>query len=261
MTNAVDHADAVIAEFTPLIRQLAQGRYAISIGGSRGKRTADALSDIDFRLWYDAYAPGYEAVAKDLDARMAAWAKRGVNIDGVWRRKIADIDAALDRWAAGTAAPDDLVWTVWGYHLVTDVYNQQVIEDPHGLLAAWRERLATYPPALKAAILKKHLAFVRYWRDDYHYANKVARRDAVFLAGLTSKVVHSLIQILFALNETYYAGDGNNLRFIETFKRVPPGFAGEVERVLYPGRSENTYDEQRRQLIALIDRVERLAAN
>jgi hypothetical protein len=40
-----------------------------------------------------------------------------------------------------------------------------------------------------------------------------------FLAGMSSKLVHEIIQILFALKETYYVGDGANLTFVEKLKK------------------------------------------
>jgi len=36
-----------------------------------------------------------------------------------------------------------------------------------------------------------------YWRHDHHYASKVQRQDVVFLAGLSAKLVHDVVQVLF----------------------------------------------------------------
>ena len=100
---------------------------------------------------------------------------------------------------------------------------------------------------------------MRYWRQDYHYRNKVERRDLVFLAGLTSRLVHDLIAILFALNETYYVGDGNNLGFIARFRHVPEGFAEAVGRILYPAPGADVFERQYADLARLIDAVVDLA--
>ena len=132
------------------------------------------------------------------------WKERGINIDGVWRRTVGEIDSALDGWLSGEITPVNLVWTIWGYHILTDINNQFAIEDPYQIIGDWKERLSVYPPALKQAILGKYAASLRYWRSDYHYAHKVERGDVVFLAGMASKLVHESIQILFALNETYF---------------------------------------------------------
>ena len=178
---------AVIDEFIPICRNLAEGRgrYAIAIAGSQGKGLWDHRSDVDFRLYYEGDLPSSKTqpeLWQDYIAATERWAQQDVMIDGIWPRKIEVIVAGLDRWFAGNLTPDDLMWTIWGYHLLPDMYHQAILEDPYGVIAGWKERLSHYPPALKKAILDKWVAFARYWRTDYHYASKVRRGDIVFFA-------------------------------------------------------------------------------
>ncbi len=95
------------------------------------------------------------------------------------------------------------------------MYNQYVIDDPHGVLAAWNRLLTPYPLALKQAVINKHHSSLRHWRQDYHYANIIERQDPVFLASLSARLIHDVMQVLFALNETYFPGDGANLVYAE----------------------------------------------
>jgi hypothetical protein len=257
-----EEQNAIIEEFSSVMLLFAApGRVATTISGSHGKRKADVRSDFDFRVYADAFitenwmqSPGWKPFQTALDK----WQARGHRIDGFWPRKISEIDAALDRWCTGNIEPEALVWSVWGYHLPTDIASQHAIHDPDGIIAAWHSRLQVYPAALKAAILHKHLEFVRYWRDDYHYVSKVERGDSIFLAGLSTKIVHSLCQILFALNEVYYPGDGWNGKYIESFSIVPARFDERVTACLYPVAELDMLARQRRQLIELIDEVEAL---
>ncbi|MDP9313030.1 MAG: DUF4037 domain-containing protein [Chloroflexota bacterium] len=252
---------AVIDDFLPICRELADGRYAVSIGGSRARKTSDELSDIDFRLFCDSLVQEPDQGARfeeQLEASIQRWSRQGIIIDGCWIRKIEDIDAQLNQWRAGVIAPQELIWSVWGYHLLSDIYQQTVVDDPFGVIGRWKEQLRQYPPMLKQALLQKHLESIRYWRNDYHYRNKVQRKDSVFLAGLTSKLVHDLIQILFALNETYYVGDGYNLVVVGQFRHVPHDFAAKVEAVLYPGQATDVFEKQRSALLQLVDDVEEL---
>ena len=253
---------SIFEEFIPICRRLAgDQRYAISVGGSLGKGTGDSRSDIDFRLVTDREVERPKQRPElwaDCTAAIARWKARGIEIDGVWPRTTSEIDAALDGWLSGEIKPVNLVWTIWGYHILTDVNNQFVIEDPYHIIGAWKERLSVYPPALKQAILGKYAASLRYWRTDYHYANKVERGDVVFLAGMTSKLVHEIIQILFALNETYFAGDGANLSFVGKFKIVPGDFSSRVGQILYPG-TRDAFASQYAALASLIDEVLSLA--
>jgi hypothetical protein len=254
---------SIFEEFIPICQQIAgDQRYAISVGGSLGKGTWDSRSDVDLRLFTERALPRSKQAPElwaDCIAAIERWRARGVEIDGVWPRTGCGIDAALDGWLGGEVKPVNLVWTIWGYHILTDVNNQFVIEDPYHIIGAWKVRLSVYPSVLKQAILNKYAASLRYWRTDYHYANKVERGDVVFLAGMTSKLVHEIIQILFALNETYYAGDGANLAFVGKFKIVPADFPARVGNILYPGSADD-FAGQYVALASLIDETLTLAA-
>jgi hypothetical protein len=254
----------LIDDLVPICHRVAEGRgrYAISIGGSQGKGTWDRRSDVDFRLFIDGEVPGGgrdEEPWKHYFAAYERWAERGILIDGIWTRRIGEIDEAIDRWLTCDIRPQEMVWTIWGYHVLPDIYHQFVIEDPYNVIGAWKQRLSVYPPALKRAILDKYLASIGYWREDYHYRSKVRRGDVVFLAGLTARLVHDLIQILFALNETYYVGDGQNLDFVAKFPVVPPGFIDNVKAILYPAPGEDVLQRQYDMLAGLIDEVRALA--
>jgi hypothetical protein len=241
--------------FLPIIRRMSSGRYAITIAGSLGKGVGDKHSDIDFRLCCDALPEpaALTAAEADLDNAVAEWGKRGFVVDGCWTRLIGDIDAELAHWLAGDPQPTPMFWTVWGYYLLPDLCHQVIIEDPDGVVAGWQAKLAIYPPQLKQAILDKYTATLRYWRQDYHYRNKVTRGDYMFLANLTNLLVHALVQVLFAINETYYVGDGNNLSFMADFSRQPRGFAARIQAILYPRTADNMLAVQYNELMSLVD--------
>ena len=146
-------------------------------------------------------------------------------------------------------------WTVWGYSILTDIYNQQIIEDPYGRAARWKERLAVYPEALKESLLKHYSSSLEYWRSDYHYQNKVNRKDIVFLAYITCRLIQDIIQIIYALNEFYYPGDGMNLEYTQQFKIKPSSFEEKTAAVLRisGANSNDAYAEQYKNVISLID--------
>ena len=251
----------IIEECIPLIRKLAIGRYAISIGGSVGKGKSDQSSDIDFRLFCEKVLPDSEEkkeVLESFHTIIAKWKSRAVEIDGCWIRTVAEIEQQLSDWDTGEGSPIDKIWAVWGYYLLTDITNQYIIEDPFDMIRQWQKQLSQYPEKLKKAVLDKHIESVKYWRNDYHYINKIKREDVVFLSSLSVKLVHDLIQIIFAINNTYYVGDGYNLDYIKEFKQQPPLFIKRVKSALYPSYSEDMYIKQRDTLVSLIDDVLKL---
>jgi hypothetical protein len=263
MTIEVPRIQKLIDEFLPIIRPMAVGRYAISIGGSHGKRVFDERSDVDFRLFCDEIAGGPRIWESDqwkilLDA-VTRWRAAGIEVDYCWVRTVDEINKELDAWLDGDIHERPVVWTLWGYHMLTDINNQMIIEDPDNLIGAWQARLAHYPEKLKKALLQKHSESLRYWRFDYHYHNKVVRHDPVFLASMAAHLVHDMMQVLFALNEFYYVGDGNNLKFVARFAIKPVDMAARVEKILYPGTGADCFDQQYQLLCALIDDILQLA--
>lgn len=249
----------VLDQLLPIIRRFAVGRYAVAISGSYGKGAPDSRSDIDLRLYADELPATFAEMGEAIRQPKEAWGRKGIRIDDFWPRKIGDIEAALDNWLAGKPQVTHPVWTVWGYQLLPDLYYQQALEDPYAIVAGWKTRLQVYPPPLQKALLDKHLGSLRYWRHDYHYASKVQRQDVVFLAGLSVKLVHDIIQVLFALNESYYVGDGYNLAYLSRLPHQPPDVANRLQTILYPSPDADMFAEQRNTLLALIDDVDQLA--
>lgn len=252
---------SIIDDCIPLIKRLAVGRYAISIGGSWGKGTFDQNSDVDFRLFCDEIQSNpkeKEEIWQLIQEQILKWRNKGIEIDGCWVRKISEIDKELNDWLEGHIKPVEKIWTIWGYYLLSDIYYQYVVEDPFDVIAGWKIKLKQYPSNLKKAILDKHMGSLKYWMNDYHYLNKVKRKDMVFLSSLSAKMVHDLMQVIFALNETYFVGDGSNLEFIKSFKYKPRQFEERVKSALYPIQTENMFEEQRKVLIDLTQEIEKM---
>lgn len=256
--------DALIESCMPMIRSFAIGRYSIAVSGSHGKGFADHRSDVDFRLYADDFPTGSDwgVCFAEYSRLLDYWKREGTIIDGVWMRKNADIDAALGRWFSGAIEPEPMDWAIWGYHLPTDIYNQVVLEDPYGVAEGWKQSMRPYPEVMKAAIIKKYMDRLNYWRVDYHYKSKVERRDAVFLAAISASIVHDIMQVLFALNGVFFPGDGHNLSYAKGFGVKPQNLEERVERILYPAASdtftENKFDKftaQYEDILALIDDV------
>ena len=254
----------LIAAMTPLIADLADdGNGAVALAGSRGKGRSDAQSDFDFRVYADAYrGPELRQTTawQRFEGAMHGWQAEGIRMDGVWMRRYAGVQNDLDAWLAGNAVPKNFEWTIWGYHLPTDLASQQIIADPRGLLAGWKQQLAQYPEALRVSVLRQHMEILRYWARDYHYESKVARRDLVFLVGLTGKLANAILQTIFAFNRAYFPGDGWNLPMAAELERLPPDFLQRMTAILEPGHDPDTWRRQRTELIAMITDLEAMIA-
>jgi len=258
----INIVNTVIEDCLPMIHNFIQGRYTITIGGSIGKQLNDGSSDIDFRLYADDFVTGdewdksYIEYKKHLDY----WSEQNVIIDGVWMRRISEIDAVLNKWLAGELDVIPLEWAVWGYYLPTDIYCQHIVEDPYNVAMDWKNRLTPYPKIVRDAVLNKHLNRLKYWKSDYHYKNKVARKDIIFLASLTASLVHDVMQVLCAVNGFYFPGDGHNLSFAKNFNIIPDDFENRIKSILYPEDTDKLAG-QYAAMIDMISDIERIVDN
>ena len=147
--------EELFATMTPVIAALAEGgNGAGSLGGSRARHRADAQSDYDFRVYADQFkGPELKQTEawQQFDAVLQGWEARGLRLDGVWAHNYGRVQADLDAWLAGNGATKTYEWTIWGYHLPTDLAHQHIIADPQGILAGWKNQLAVYPDALRTS--------------------------------------------------------------------------------------------------------------
>jgi len=244
--------DEMCGAFFPVFKKLsATDVYSITLGGSHGKGISDLNSDFDFRIYYEKPVENDMKVLvfDEVKTLCAEWKEKGVKVDGIFPRAYADVDEQLDLWMSGKGKPVPYTWTVWGYHILTDIYHQQILEDTHGKAAEWKERLAVYPAALKESLIKHHGSSLEYWKNDYHYKNKVDRKDVVFLNSVTNRLIHDMIQVVYALNEFYYPGDGMNLEYTQRFKLKPGNFEERITAIL----QSYEYAEQYNNIIGLIN--------
>nr|WP_295890834.1 DUF4037 domain-containing protein [uncultured Devosia sp.] len=257
-----DREAELIAVMTPLIADLAEnGNGAVALAGSRGKGRSDGQSDYDFRVYAEGYrGPDIRQTEqwRRFEGARREWEARGFRMDGVWMRNYAGVRRDLDAWLSGTAVPKTFEWTIWGYHLLTDLANQQITFDPEGELGDWKRQLAVYPEALRASVLQQYRQVLQYWAGDYHYESKVARRDLVFLVGLTGKLTNAILQVVFALNRAYFPGDGWNLPMAAELERLPPDFVSRMTSILTAGSDVEALGRQREDLVAMIADLEGL---
>jgi hypothetical protein len=238
------------------------GVLAVGLGGSWSRGGSDSMSDIDLGLYYRASDPPsveeLRAAAADLDTggippevtdfgewgpwvNGGAWLKVGQQrVDWLYR-EVERVSTTIDDCVVGRPTCDYYLGHPHGFHnhiYLAEVYYCRPCFDPHGVLRGLKERVRSYPPRLKEALIQKYGYDARFMLE---LARKPAKRGDVFhVSGCLFRCSAALIQVLFALNERYFMNEKGSLVLTDSFSNRPPDFSRRVGALLsHPGdRSE-----------------------
>ena len=144
-----------------------------------------------------------------------------------------------------------------GFHnhiYLAEVYYCRPCFDPHGVLRALKERVQSYPPRLKEALIRKYGYDARFMLE---LARKPAKRGDVFhVSGCLFRTAAALIQVLFALNERYFMNEKGSLVLTDSFSNRPPDFSIRVGALLsHPGESSESLEDSLGAMEALLEEV------
>jgi len=271
-----------VSDLLPLVRQFAQGDYAIALGGSHAKGTADDEADVDLYLFAHAVLPGDERkrIASDFSPEIESirsWGDdtpftnvgtdfrfRGHTVE-CWLRDIGHIERSIADCRQGVVKREFVTWTTTGFYnhcCLSDVSVMVPLDDPFGIIARWKSHVSTYPRKLRQAIVDQHLAAAEFWPENFHYLSAIERRDVIYATGIVQQVVHNLVQVLFALNEVYFPGDKQLDVAMAHLPRQPTRLCERIRVLLWPGTSATTQvlRDQRESLRSLLADVRDLAA-
>jgi len=102
--------------------------------------------------------------------------------------------------------------------------------DPDHVIECLKTKVSHYSPHLKQAIIKNFLWTTRFTLDN---TSKPASRGEVYLVtGCLARAVHCLIQVLYAINETYYLSEKKLAADISSFPLQPENFLERIYTLL-----------------------------
>lgn len=223
---------------------------AVALGGSWSSGDADKYSDIDLYVYSRSSLPvGIRSVVASSDASRTElnnqfwepgdeWidAESGLHIDAMFRtqRWIEDqLENVLDRHVASLGCSTCL------WH---NVLNSRVLFDRSGWFSALQSRARQpYPWQLKGSIISKNYPILRDSLSSYRHQLETAIRqcDDIAIHHRVAAFTHSILDILFAVNELPHPGEKRLLRSLETrCKKLPERFHEDL-KAFYRAASVN----------------------
>lgn len=271
---------AVINDLLPLLRSLCLADYGIALGGAHAKGVDDAESDLDLYV-FTANAHGntdrtrLAAAFSPEITQLVSWGDdnpfiqggtdfyyKGIKVE-CWLRASWLIETAIKDSHEGLIKRDYVTWTTTGFYnhvALSDIKVMKPLDDPTGLLARWQQEIAVYPEKLYEAVINTHLPAARFWPHNFHYSSAVERLDVIYTTGIVAQVVHNLIQVLFAVNRTYFPGDKKLANALSHLERLPGDCVKRINGLLWPGEActVQVLQAQQQELQRLVQEVAEL---
>jgi predicted nucleotidyltransferase len=229
------------------------GLKAIVLGGSYAKGTQRPASDIDLGLYYHESQPldldQLRAIASTLNdtpqptvTELGGWGPwvnggawltiQGQRVDWLYRN-IDVVSATIDECNAGRIRSDYWQQPAYGFHsfmYCTEVAICRPLCDPHQEIEGLKAKVAHYAPELKRAILQTFLWSARFTLDNT--AKPALRGDIYMVTGCLARTIHCLVQVLYALNDTYYLSEKTLEADLRSFRFQPDQFLERISRLL-----------------------------
>jgi predicted nucleotidyltransferase len=230
------------------------GVVAVALGGSQARGTADAHSDLDVALYYDARRPfkiaQLQRAVKELDDRhipglvtgLGAWGPGvngggwlvvgGVHVDLLYR-DIRAVRKAIQECRHGQPSTVYQLGHPLGFH--NQIYAGEVaccrpLVDLRGVLKRLKQSVLRYPSELGRALIDKHLFDAAF---ELNIADKGALRgDTMYVAGCLFRAAGFMALVVHALNRQWFLNEKGALAGARKFAIRPRNFPAAIEHVL-----------------------------
>jgi predicted nucleotidyltransferase len=256
-----------------------QGVVAVALGGAWAREGGALDADIDLLLYYHDDARPRTRDLRDLarslnefhtDAMVSHFWQHGPFVNGgawLWvegrrvgwqYRDLGHVRRSVESGRQGGFTAHYQAGYPHGffshYH-IGEIRHCRVLFDPAREIDRLKALVHTYPKPLKLALLG---AFMPEADVTLYGAQKAAAAgDVLYATGCLYRCVACLLQVLFALNEQYLAGEREALAATASFDQGPSDFADIATRILAsPGASPSMLQESIGELRALVDVIQ-----
>jgi hypothetical protein len=157
---------------------------------------------------------------------------RGQRVDFLYRN-LDFVSSTIDDCNEGLVRSDYWQQPAYGFHsfmYCTETAICRPLYDPDQTIERLKAKVAHYSPHFKQAIIKNFLWSARFTLDN---ASKPASRGEVYLVtGCLARTIHCFVQVLYALNETYYLSEKKLEADLDSFSIRPNNFLERIYTLL-----------------------------
>jgi len=249
---------------------------AIVLGGSYASGSARPDSDLDIGLYYYENQPldseHIRSIASQLNdtpnptvtdpggwgtwVNGGAWLTIGGQRVDFLYRNIDFVSSTIDDCNAGKLRSDYWQQPAYGFHsfmYCTEIAISQPLSDPDLVIEQLKAKVSHYSPRLKQTIINNFLWSARFTLDNI--VKSASRGEVYLVTGGLARTIHCFVQVLYALNETYYLSEKKLASDLNAFGFQPDNFLERIYALLGAtgttsaqlqaslGRAEELYNE------------------
>ena len=149
-------------------------------------------------------------------------------------RNIDFVSTIIDECNRGETQFDYLQQPPYGFYsyiYCAETQQCKILYDPQRSIEVLKSKVSSYSKSLKNTIINNFL-----WQAEF--ALEVSKKpantgDVYFVAGCLTRIASSLVQVLYALNETYFISDKRLKRDVEQFSLKPQDFGMRLDRIAW----------------------------
>jgi nucleotidyltransferase-like protein len=238
--------DQLLALIIPALAEV-PGVSAITLGGSRARKTAHDTADYDVGLYFserkpldtDRLLPVVKTLVDDPDAAtvtpIGEWGRwivgggwlsiAGQKVDLLYRC-VENVARTIDACRIGNIAmhyqpghPHGFCSAIW----MGEIALCQPLHDPQAIIAGLKAIASPYPEPLREAVIRRFQWEILFSIDNANIA--VRREEQMHIAGCTYRALACVTQVLFALNQRYLINEKGALREAAAFPLTIPDLA------------------------------------
>jgi predicted nucleotidyltransferase len=231
-----------------------RGVVAVVLGGSHARGRSQPDSDIDLGIFYSEASPFSIECIRELAETVndtagpvvtdfygwgpwvngGAWLTIGGQRVDFLYRNLEQVERVIADADAGRYDVHHLQQPPFGFFSGTYLGEIDVcvpLFDPDARLDMLKRRVATYPEALRRAVIRDYLFMAEFTLTAF--APKfAARSDTYGTTACLTRAVNELVMVLFALNRKYLLNEKTTLDEVAGFEHAPQDFAPRVQNTL-----------------------------
>ena len=266
----------IINEIIPICKEVVCGKYAIALAGAHAKGMADINSDLDIFIYtegmqpYDIRKASIEGIADNTNDIYVSeeidkepWGGcidfryKGYAIE-ITIYSLDNIRGVVDECLQGKIKVYPAFWTLQGYYnymCLSEIDFIKPLDDIYTIISDLKQKIVIYPLKLKRAIIDEFWYKSNVWPDNFHYISAINRMDIIYTSGIIQQTLHSIVQVLFALNEKYFCGDKKIEKQLSDLEICPRCLVDNIEFLLNSPKNADLLQQQRKIMIEIISEI------